>query len=516
MGTLRDDHREVRPPTYTDVVNSTRYPILRPRLSSEPSIDMEATEQTLVIPAVGLMIPPPGGVRLPLPEQAGPPWRLRFVDFTPHLPPGGCSQKRSLNNFNLLVSRANMWLQSNGDVRVFSCETVTWWANSLSKLNETELVNSTIKPSNKLYFMRGLRLWVIPAWDSEVAESDEIGIRDFEPDMNMDNELNLATFVKIVNNKIQEEPLAGRPLKMETLTRRSGPNAKAKDCYWTEMPNVTHTYLFFFRCFYLKGSPCRDLIGVKDFRPERLYTSNRKYEPYERVAQKAKDWIAAQMTVKILNLQTIMLKRKEGKLKKSFDKLMYTVHRSEPVAFLQTLRLYFVRPRYDVRVEVLPSLSFSKKTFAPQKKPSPDDIEQPDEVAYESFSKTVEQVSAWLKNTRSSMLSIETAHTRLRQEGPKHNGAESTLFWSFESSTENWLTHVRIFIADRASRDPTQSPPTPRYLNFTPVGQPWYMRRRSFSSTRRNKRCLIAVGVLLTITVLLGTAGILYYFYIYK
>lgn len=79
----------------------------------------------------------------------------------------------------------------------------------MSKLNETELVNSTIKPSNKLYFMRGLRLWVIPAWDSEVAESDEIGIRDFEPDMNMDNELNLATFVKIVNNKIQEEPLAG-------------------------------------------------------------------------------------------------------------------------------------------------------------------------------------------------------------------------------------------------------------------------------------------------------------------
>lgn len=113
MGTLRDDHREVRPPTYTDVVNSTRYPILRPRLSSEPSIDMEATEQTLVIPAVGLMIPPPGGVRLPLPEQAGPSWRLRFVDFTPHLPPGGCSQKRSLNNFKYFTHVSNCSFKTN-------------------------------------------------------------------------------------------------------------------------------------------------------------------------------------------------------------------------------------------------------------------------------------------------------------------------------------------------------------------------------------------------------------------
>lgn len=88
------------PPTYTDVVNSTRYPVLRGSVSSEACLDVEAAEQALVIPASSCIIPPPGGVRLPLPEIPGPEWRLRFVDFTPHLPSvGGSVNKKNVTNF---------------------------------------------------------------------------------------------------------------------------------------------------------------------------------------------------------------------------------------------------------------------------------------------------------------------------------------------------------------------------------------------------------------------------------
>jgi hypothetical protein len=55
---------------------------------------------------------------------------------------------------------------------------------------------------------------------------------------------------------------------------------------------------------------------MKDFRPERLFTSNRKYEAYERVAQRAKDWISAQMSVNILNIQTVMVKQNGCKIMK--------------------------------------------------------------------------------------------------------------------------------------------------------------------------------------------------------
>ena len=54
-------------------------------------------------------------------------------------------------------------------------------------------------------------------------------------------------------------------------------------------------------------------------------------------------------------------------------------------------------------MEAVPSLSFSKKTFAPQKKVAQDDVELPDEIAYETFSRTVEQVSQWLRNSSEYM-----------------------------------------------------------------------------------------------------------------
>jgi hypothetical protein len=82
-------------------------------------------------------------------------------------------------------------------------------ANSLQKLNDTELVNSTVKQSSKLFFMRGLRLWLIPRWDHEEAVPDVVAFKDFEPDLDQENGIDTPMFIKMMNNRIQEEPIPG-------------------------------------------------------------------------------------------------------------------------------------------------------------------------------------------------------------------------------------------------------------------------------------------------------------------
>ena len=87
---------DVAPPTYTDVINSTRYPVLRGSVSSDTALDVEGNGDGGNDPqAVMRPLPPP-----PSQQAQGPQWRLKFVDFSPHLPTGGGSaNKRNLTDF---------------------------------------------------------------------------------------------------------------------------------------------------------------------------------------------------------------------------------------------------------------------------------------------------------------------------------------------------------------------------------------------------------------------------------
>ena len=65
----------------------------------------------------------------------------------------------TLLSLRTLLRRANTWLQSNADVNVKSCETITWMATTASQVNETNAVHRarSFSTAIKTNYMRGLR-----------------------------------------------------------------------------------------------------------------------------------------------------------------------------------------------------------------------------------------------------------------------------------------------------------------------------------------------------------------------
>lgn len=82
------------PPSYEDVINSTRYP------------------------------PPIHNV-----ENA---WKLNFVDFTPHVKDP--DQAKARGNFKGLIKKANQWLLLNPSMGIYKCETVTWCSATIEQV----------------------------------------------------------------------------------------------------------------------------------------------------------------------------------------------------------------------------------------------------------------------------------------------------------------------------------------------------------------------------------------------
>ena len=128
----------------------------------------------------------------------------------------------------------------------------------------------------------------------------------------------------------------------------------------------------------------------------------------------------------------------DNKLKQGTDRLMYTVHGMKPVAFNQCLRVTFIRPPYDVSMEIIRPLVLSKKTFAALKRDLPDSPEQPEELKYQSFSNTVEQISTWLKNTRNHSQTLLYLHVVVTSELSCNDDVLSThsRTWCMLKSTE--------------------------------------------------------------------------------
>ena len=58
-----------------------------------------------------------------------------------------------------LVHRANDWLKKNSEVRVTTCETVTWMATKPEALEDSETVvlAKSVAENTNTYYRRGLR-----------------------------------------------------------------------------------------------------------------------------------------------------------------------------------------------------------------------------------------------------------------------------------------------------------------------------------------------------------------------
>ena len=65
--------------------------------------------------------------------------------------------------FRKVVEKANEWLAKNKDVKVKTCETMTWMSHDPKQLGETEqmVLSKQLAEGTNTYFARGLRYGIV-------------------------------------------------------------------------------------------------------------------------------------------------------------------------------------------------------------------------------------------------------------------------------------------------------------------------------------------------------------------
>ncbi|XP_067945674.1 uncharacterized protein [Watersipora subatra] len=246
--------------------------------------------------------------------------QFTYIDFAPDGP---------AEQYDDLVEKANNWLSHNRTFSLQSCETVIVPVKKGALSFESA---SHIPAHNHRDYASVLRCWV-SRLETPLTEPQVLGTIAKAPLQksnftttiggifgSLSVQLCFDLFkpqketLKQLNEELEQNPLPGRILKVETvkmkitesLSRLINLNPNVLYFHDGDRQNLFAHYI---RVFYLKGEAAHEQIGWKDVVPS--YEVNKanpkrpKFEPMSSVLYKAGQWAHTQMDKRITGLQTI-------------------------------------------------------------------------------------------------------------------------------------------------------------------------------------------------------------------
>ncbi|XP_019631216.1 PREDICTED: uncharacterized protein LOC109475120 [Branchiostoma belcheri] len=442
--------------------------------------------------------PPPqaGGYPGAAPPQQQSVFRLSYVDFMPSQISGtGSSGFLSFSypqfeRFDVLVTRANQWLQQNPTMEVKTCE-------SLEVKFEYHLGSSggVVNPDRSLFYesgkvrscyVRGLRLWFGQKMDPSVPPQ-QIRYINYVPGCIQAPSLfgypqfeSFGETVNKINLMMRQNPLPGKILTVETQDVKvrgawSGTTIDPDKSFWYEDGNYRKLFLFIIRVFYVNGPPAYEEIGTGDFVPGCTHVPSGlfdwpQFEPYSQVAARACAWANGSLQgCRLANAQTLHIKisRKgwSGQMTIDSQRSSFVDAGNMATMYVRIMRLIFLKPLQGAVAPPRP-VQLSIKTFVPAQISHGGMMSFPQ---FETVGQTMQRALAWLNAAGANVSFAETVPIKIMgawSSRPPAAYAEESMAYDSANHGEIYLNILRIYL------DGTYHEPPPHLLPPMPQVAP--------------------------------------------
>lgn len=381
-------------------------------------------------------------------------WKLKYQDFLPERKTGGAGGNwETTETFNKLVDAANAWLKMNGDVQVKTCQTMTWMSHDVKNLGSGEVMfmSKSVAENTPTYFLRGLRLWLVPRL---LNKPYTLCCTDFQPDS---TDLSIPHLVSRINAKIDHKQLKGDVITVETVSIPviEG-NVDTRMTKWTETMDNDVPYVFHLRVFHVQEQTTGKLsaasesssfqIGIKDIVP---MATEDGYEGFEDLVERGNAWLKEQPEQQstIVNMQSIIAQRDNDCHMATGSACFYEtpgINSPNAVDFFRILRIVYVirsssgQLDLDVQPTVCP---INYETFTPElvrlKESSPKE-------RLEKMNETFSKVIAFLRNSGVDVISAEMVSNPVQLYSPDDA--------THQSDEIRFLLTIRVFISGQVNR----------------------------------------------------------------
>lgn len=415
-------------------------------------------------------------------------WRLKHQDFVPAKTGNSWNDSEP---FQKLLDRANDWLSRNEDVQLKTCETITWMSHEQRWLGDIDqmVLSKSIAEGKDNHFLRGLRLWLIPAAPAASGASVSTRSTIWQTDIVPEGKELISDLVEKINRKLRTRQLKGRIVTVETV---AVPIVKDRlqltVTRWSESVDVDSSYAFVLRVFTDREAPTRlygsdnFVVGIRDVVPSP--TEFGGFESFEVLIEKTNDWLKDQSDVAIINMQSLMVQRNDGPLSSMGSTCFYSmpgINSPEPTEFFRILRVVHIRILgYDRTVDLPILFPFTYETFTPelvrisQKDQSASSQRERLEKMKETFSKVI----AFLRNSGADVICSETVMNPMQMyieetDPPSDAREEDNIRFLFTirlflTGQINHLIDGSIRMIKRASIQPIAPPPPPETSDLLP------------------------------------------------
>ncbi|CAH1793715.1 unnamed protein product [Owenia fusiformis] len=411
--------------------------------------------------------PPPSYNSVVSPQQHA--FSISYADFLPDMTEeGGVFSSAKYERFDIVVSKANAWLRSQPHVRVSCCETL-----------ETKLRYGNIDTQKSTYYERGesnqryarsLRVWVVSKDQNASPEPDQIGYKNLIPlctdGGGIFGKPKFETFGETIDrfNETQRMQPVGKIINIETQEMKFSSykeNGIDPDkTSWLEYGENSQYYLFVVRVFYQLGQPAHEQVCCADFYPQQTNTeelfSQPRFEPFSSVAQQARNWLAGQYSVSLINVQSINYKIQSWTGEIDTQRSLFLEHGESTTKFIRILRVCVSKP-FNQEAGLVPAPQLlNYKVFYPALLR----MSTFGSGDWETQADTMKRAMAWFALTGMTPISCETIQIKsCGSEGPN---AENCYTRHRGDSNYIWLYVLRLyFVGDPVEPDPSLLPPVP-------------------------------------------------------
>lgn len=421
-------------------------------------------------------------------SHSSEPVPMTFVEFLPRLITESASTQEApiYAEFSTVLEQANQWLKGNQAYQVMKLETYVKKLLDKDELDADCVVyHESSHGINK--YLKGLRLWLTPSLDP-TAVPQQIGYLTVMPDPSDGNEVSAEAYNSVfhparfranttapsycgqpdvmekLNKFLKKKPLPGTILNVETIKiKYEDTDVKCLDTEkmcWADCGRTDRIYVYGTRIYYIIGKPTFETLCYYDVVPTCLNNfepmARLRVTPFMSVVQRARQWLKIQKGIRVVNMQTLDVfcdRVRDGEAKFHSDKCGHAEPNATDLQFAKVLRIFYTQ---DSKSDVQPYelVDLNSRLFIPTRRGQYGKV-------YESFSKTMQRITAWLQLTKTPIFGMETVYYPFSPDsygsGVKDDSAMSTLI---ANSGKFFIMTVRLYFpCDFEEPDPKLLPP---------------------------------------------------------
>ncbi|XP_025114118.1 uncharacterized protein LOC112576084 [Pomacea canaliculata] len=417
-------------------------------------------------------------------EQLPP---LTYVDFYPRCLGTKFAGEPQYADFQTVVEEANQWLRSMPQFVVVKCETVESKLNSADFKADFDYSFCHVSSNGKNVYLKGLRLWLRPQGETP-APVQKLAYMTVLPDHNNlvstlasmvatislrvapDNVLpsfdSLPTMLQKLSRHLQQKPLPGKILTVETVTFKVMETASldkidTENCLWWESGRTTRMYVCGIRLFYEQGQPAFEQIGYHDEVPDiaqdhENFMHRVRFAPFSSIVSKAAHWLQGQQNIRAVNFQSLTFKaERPGGMGPYLIETTQSGFAEAPslleTRYIKILRIFYVKDQKSENSSLYSSVHLTTRLFVPAR---------PAGAVFESRSKTAQRIISWLSATGVPVLSAETVRYAVDKDsegtGVKEDRSDSV---ATTSAGQQYVTCVRLFFPCEFQEPPPEVVP---------------------------------------------------------